>query len=98
MRATFLLPTLVVASVLFAQDSLAQRKPSELYSTPKKFLVTSKSDMRLFICDKPTLDDRVRRKVCLIDSVTSRSRTNSVILEVAVGDGPRLEAKITGRL
>ena len=64
-----------------AQSVPPQLHPSQLVSSSKKFLLTTRSDLRLFVCDKVFLDDRIRRKVCLVNFITPSTTNAPQILE-----------------
>src|SRR5437870_4686248 len=85
--------TLFLAAVLsLRQQLVSQSYPSQLYSTSRLFLLRHSSDLRLFVCQRAILDDRIKRQVCLIDFIAPTNRTNwPPIQEPPVGEGKTLD-------
>jgi hypothetical protein len=76
---------------ILCQKLPSQGFPSELYSTPRKFLLRPLADMRLFVCGSSVLDDRIKRGVCVIDFIVGTTNVSRHPYEPAVGSGQPLE-------
>lgn len=77
--------------VLWPAHGFAKQYPSGLLGSPREFLVVSNPDLRLFVCSGSYLDDRIQRKVCVIDFVSELAMANKPeVLEVPVGSGTNM--------